>query len=182
MLGAMASACGSPSAIRTQSHTAPVDRLVSTLAASQHGVVARGQLRALGLTESGITRRVDAGRLHRVHRGVYADGHPALGARGRWMAAVLACGPEAALSHASAAALWGLRPSAATEIAVTVPANVTRTVAGVRVHRARSLGAADVAAHHDIRVTSPARTILDLAATFPPRAIERLLQSPRTRA
>src|SRR4051794_87605 len=70
----------------------PVDRLLANLAASQHGVVARGQLRAAGLTDSAIARRVEAGRLHRVRRAVYAVGHPALTTRGRWVGAVLACG------------------------------------------------------------------------------------------
>jgi predicted transcriptional regulator of viral defense system len=86
-----------------------VDRRIASLAAEQFGVVARAQLRELGLTESAIARRVDAGRLHRVRRGVYAVGHPVLGQHARWLAAVLSCGPGAVLSHASAGALWGLR-------------------------------------------------------------------------
>src|SRR5919198_5554708 len=89
----------------------PTDAAVEALAGRQHGVVARTQLRGLGLSASAIDRRVQAGRLHVVHRGVYAVGHPVLGPDGRRMAAVLACGPGAALSHASAAALWGLRES-----------------------------------------------------------------------
>src|SRR4051812_18754498 len=85
------------------------DRPIAALAARQHGVVARGQLRGLGYKETAIANRVAAGRLHRIHRGVYAVGHPLLSARGRWMAATLAGGRGAVLSHAAAAALWELR-------------------------------------------------------------------------
>ena len=98
-----------------------MDGGIAALALRQHGVVSRRQLRALGLDDNAVSYRVRAGRLHRLHRGVYAVGHTVVGARGRWMAAVLACGPDAALSHASAAALWELRPSEATWIDVTVP-------------------------------------------------------------
>ena len=74
----------------------------------QHGVIARAQLVQLGLTDSGIARRVRDGRLHRVHQGVYAVGHPKLTMEGRFLAAVVSCGSDAALSHASAAVLWHL--------------------------------------------------------------------------
>jgi predicted transcriptional regulator of viral defense system len=76
----------------------------------QHGVVATWQLLALGLTMGSIRARVANGRLHRVHRGVYAVGHRRLTVKGRMMAAVLACGPDAVLSHRSAISLWELRP------------------------------------------------------------------------
>jgi very-short-patch-repair endonuclease len=155
---------------------APVDRRIATLAASQFGVVERGQLRGLGLTETAIARRVDAGRLHRVCRGVYAVGHPVLGRHARWLGAVLSCGPRALLSHASAGALWGLRPSDAVYIDVTVPAPSRRRGAGLRVHRASRLAADEVARHAGVPVTSAARTILDLAATLrDDRALERVL-------
>jgi hypothetical protein len=99
----------------------PLDARLAALAARQHGVVARWQLRALGLCDTAITERVAAGRLHRVHQGVYAVGHTVLSPRGRWMAAVLAGGPGAVLSHAAAGALWELRSSAATRIDITRP-------------------------------------------------------------
>jgi hypothetical protein len=152
-----------------------VDRAVARLAAAQHGVVERGQLVALGLSGTAIGRWVEAGRLHRLHRGVYAVGHPLVPTRGRWLAAVLACGPAAALSHASAAALWGLRASDAVLIDVTLPGTGARRQPGLRVHRARNLAPADVATVDAIRVTSPARTILDVAATLDTRALERVL-------
>src|SRR3712207_5460388 len=75
----------------------------------QHGVITREQLLALGYSAKAIRCRLADARLHAVHRGVYAVGRPELSQHGRWMAAVLACGPDALLSHASAAALWGIR-------------------------------------------------------------------------
>jgi predicted transcriptional regulator of viral defense system len=104
-----------------------VDQEIARRAARQHGVVSTRQLAALGLSRSAVAARATAGRLHRVHRGVYAVGHPRLTLRGHWMAAVLAAGPGAALSHASAAALWELRPSAATRIDVSVRSAGGRT-------------------------------------------------------
>jgi very-short-patch-repair endonuclease/predicted transcriptional regulator of viral defense system len=152
-----------------------MDRDIAALAASQFGVVARAQLRGLGLTDSAIARRVAAGRLHRVRRAVYAVGHPALGGDARWLAAVLACGSGAVLSHSSAAALWGLRPSAAASIDVTVRGASRRRGPNLRVHRS-PLGAGDVTTERGIPVTSPARTILDLAGVLrDARALERVL-------
>jgi very-short-patch-repair endonuclease len=151
-----------------------VDRRIAALATRQHGVISRAQLRALGLSDSAIGRRVGAGRLHAIHRGVYAVGHLVLGARGRYMAAVLACGPGAVLSHASAAALWGLRPSAAVTVDVTVPRTGSRARRPrLRIHR--PLAVPDSTTHDGIPVTTPARTILDLAATLQRRPLERLL-------
>src|SRR6478736_3132343 len=98
----------------------PSDREISRLPERQWGVVALGQLRALGLGRGAVAHRVAAGRLLRVHRGVYAVGHRALGPEGRWLAAVLACGSGALLSHASAARLWDIRPTDAASIDVTV--------------------------------------------------------------
>jgi very-short-patch-repair endonuclease len=148
---------------------------IAALAKRQHGVVAARQLVALGLAQQTITEWVAAGRLHRVHRGVYAVGHPLLGANGRRMAAVLACGPGAALSHAAAAALWDLRRSDATTIDVSVPGRAGRMKrAGLRIHRPRTLGPNEVTTRHGIPTTTPARTILDLAALKHTR-LERLL-------
>jgi very-short-patch-repair endonuclease len=154
----------------------PGDHPIAELAAAQFGIVERSQLRALGLSDAAIARRVRAGRLHRLRRGVYAVGHPVLGQRGRWLAAVLACGPDAVLSHASAAALWDLRPSDAVTIDVTVRGSSRRRGPRLRVHRTRDLPAHEAETATGIPVTSPARTILDLAATLPnDRALERVL-------
>jgi very-short-patch-repair endonuclease len=131
---------------------------------------------ALGLSRNAIAARAAAGRLHRIHRGVYAVGHPVLPRYARWMAAVLAAGPGAALSHASAAALWEIRPSGATRVDVSVPNSAGRTKRpGLRVHRATSLAGTETTHHRAIPVTTPARTLLDLAASLPRRALERAL-------
>jgi very-short-patch-repair endonuclease len=133
------------------------------LAARQHGVVSRVQLLELGLSVEAIRHRVARGRLHPVMRGVYAVGRAELSRRGRWMAAVLACGPGAMLSHESAAALWGIRNAEGAEVEVSLPAPSARRRPGIRVHRRTRLGRADLATHHSIPLTSPIRTLLDLA-------------------
>ena len=168
--------------IGTQRASPPADRRVGALASRQYGVVSRHQLRDLGLSDRSITQRVAAGRLQPVHRGVYAVGHTVLGAPGHWMAAVLACGGSAVLSHAAAGALWGLRRSAATIIAVTVPGSGgRRRKPGIRIHRARNLES-QTTTHERIPVTTPERTILDLAATLNRRPLEQVLdQAENTR-
>jgi len=100
---------------------APLDRRIARLAQTQHGVVALRQLMDLGLSRRAVSHRADAGRLHRLHHGVYAVGHATVTRRGRWMAAVLACGDGAGLCDADAAALWGIRRSDAAQIDVVVP-------------------------------------------------------------
>src|SRR3954469_833429 len=153
----------------------PVGRRVAALATRQHGVVAARQLAALGLAQQTIADWVATGRLHRVHRGVYAVGHSVLPVRGHWTAAGLAAGPGAALSYASAAAFWDLRRTGATVIDVTVPGRSGRTKRpGLRLHRPRTLLPVEVTKRDGIRVTTPARTILDLAAIRHLR-LERLL-------
>src|ERR671918_2611669 len=86
------------------------DQLVAWIASRQHGVISIAQILAVGMSRAAVKRRVAAGRFHRIHRGVYAVGHASLSNEGRWMAAVLACGEGAALSHRSAAELWELLP------------------------------------------------------------------------
>jgi very-short-patch-repair endonuclease len=158
------------------------DKLVAHLAERQHGVVASRQLAAIGISRNAISARAHAGRLHRVHRGVYAVGHPVLTVDGRRMAAVLAAGPGAVLSHASAAALWEIRPSAAARIDVSVRTPGGRAKRpGLRVHRAPTLRDDEITEHRGIRVTTPTRTLLDLAATLPRRALERALDEAEIR-
>jgi hypothetical protein len=152
------------------------------LAGRQHGVVATRQLSALGLARGGVAARARAGRLHRVHRGVYAVGHTVLTVNGRRMAAVLAAGPGAVLSHASAAALWDIRPTSATRIDVSVRSAGGRAKRpGLRIHRTPTLQTDEITAHQGIRVTSPARTLLDLASSLPRRALERALDEAEIR-
>lgn len=135
---------------------------LAELAARQHGVVSGAQLRALGLGRSTIGRQVAVGRLHPLHRGVYAVGHPSISERGRYLGAVLAGGPAAALSHRSAATLWDLRP-ASLRIEVTVPRGRPGP-SELAIHRSRMLDPVDFTSLHGIRVTTVARTLLDLGA------------------
>jgi Transcriptional regulator, AbiEi antitoxin len=136
------------------------DRAIAVLAERQHGVVAFRQLTALGLSKRSIEYRIEIGRLHRVHRGVYAVGRPSLSRKGIWMAAVLALGPGAVLSLRSAAALWGLRQDG-WKTDITVPAQ-KRDRRFVRVHRAK-LHPDEITRVDGIPVTTVARTLLDLA-------------------
>jgi very-short-patch-repair endonuclease len=158
--------------------TRSVDAAIAGLAARQHGVVTRTQLTALGLGRGAIDHRVAIRRLHLVHRGVFAVGHSVLSRPGRWLAAVLAAGPEAALSHRSAAALWGIRESAAASVDVTAPRQCKRP--GIRTHRV-VLRADEVTVHHGIPVTTPARTLLDLAAVLRPHQLERAVHETEYR-
>ena len=153
---------------------AQVDVRLAGLAATQHGVLALAHLRALGLSESAVHKRVAAGRLHRRFHGVYSVVPTNLLSRnGHYLAAVLACGPGAVLSHRSAAMLLGLRQTAATKIDITVPSRSGIRHAGVSVHRSRNLTAADATVVENIPCTSVARTLLDLAEVVPRRPLER---------
>jgi very-short-patch-repair endonuclease len=147
------------------------DRALATLAGCQHGVVARRQLLDLGFTPRMVERRIESGRLHPVHRGVYAVGHGRLTQRGRWSAAVLACGPDAVLSHRSAAALWGMawpwRGGA-----VEVSAAGRRRRPSILVHDSR-VAPFERARIGGIAVTSVPRTLLDLASALDASRLER---------
>jgi very-short-patch-repair endonuclease len=140
-----------------------VDELIARLAAAQHGVVARRQLAAIGVTRSMIETRVGRGLLVPLHRGVYAVGHRRLRREGFWLAAVLAAGPGAALSHRDAAALHGLRLSNRSRIDVTTSRPNVRGTASITVHRTAELDPADLTTIDAIPVTSVARTLVDLA-------------------
>lgn len=139
----------------------------------QHGVVARRQLLALGLSAQSIQHRVEKGRLHRVARGVYVVGRPELSPQGRWMVAVLSGGEGTALSHRSAGALWGIVAEASGWIDVSIRAGSCRR-RGLMVHL-RSLDSHDIDEHEGIPVTSPARTLVDLATQLPRSELERAI-------
>jgi hypothetical protein len=142
-------------------------------------VVARRQLAALGVSRHTADHWLRAGRLHRVHHGVYALGHTALRPEGHRLAAVLACGPGAVLSHRTAAAHWGLLRTDQTRIDVTAPRG-RHGAPGIRLHRSRCLDAQDSTHHQGIPTTTVHRTLLDLAATARPSELERALaQSER---
>jgi hypothetical protein len=140
--------------------------------------VSRAQLLALGLGHGAIDHRVARGLLHPVHRGVYAVGHGALSRHGLWMAAVLAAGPGAVLSHRSAAALWAIRDTQRVRPEVTVARR--RNLSGVDTHRI-ALPADEVTTHHGIPVTTPARTLLDLAEQLTVQGLERAVHEAEYR-
>ncbi len=141
------------------------------LARRQHGVVTRRQLLDLGMSPKAVQHRLEGGRLHQLAWGVYAVGRPEVSERGRWMAAVLSCGPEALLSHRSAAALWRIRPQRSQIFEVMVPARLSRRRPGVRVHRRAGLEGRRRLVDH-IPVTDPICTLVDLAACTPAGEVE----------
>jgi hypothetical protein len=151
-----------------------VERALAELAGRQWGVVSRAQLGGVGLGRGAIDRRVQTGRLRRIHRGVYAIAGAALPREGRALAAVLACGEGAVLSHVSAAVHWGLLTYDAPQPHVTAPAS-RAGVRGIRLHRTRSLDARETTTHRGIPITTLARTLLDLAATAPTTHLEHAI-------
>jgi very-short-patch-repair endonuclease len=147
---------------------AKCEQLIAVIAARQHGVVSHHQLRRAGLSQPAISRRNRAGRLHALHRGVYAVGHPNLSFEGRCMAAALALGDEACVSHRSAAAIWGLLPSPSGPVEITLPGDGgRRRRAGITVHRSVTLTHRITTRRHGIPVTNPSRTLRDLRRTVP---------------
>jgi very-short-patch-repair endonuclease len=134
-------------------------------------VVTRAQLIELGFHREAINHRIAKGRLHLLHRGVYAVGRPEVTREGRWMAAVLACGRRAALSDECAGIAWGIRPDRLVTIEVSIPLPLTRKRPGIVIHRRRGL-AADVTRHYGIPVTIPLRTLIDLATRLSMKEIE----------
>jgi len=150
-----------------------VDQRIAALAKAQYGIVGLGDLRELGLSSRAVRHRVASGRLHRVHAGVYAVGHPRITRDGRDLAAVLACGPGAGLSHRSAGARRGLRPSSRAVVDVITSRQGGRRRAGIDAHVSATLLPRDFSDVDGIRCTSVARTLLDLGAILPQREIER---------
>jgi very-short-patch-repair endonuclease/predicted transcriptional regulator of viral defense system len=150
------------------------DAAISALAALQHAVFHLDQLVEAGLSKRAVQSRVDSGRLHRIHQAVYSLVPAALLTReGHWLAAVLACGPEAALSHESAAALHGLRRYSGALIEVVVPGQAHRNRPHLNVHRSKTLTPADITIVDAIPCTIVARTLLDLAECLNRRNLER---------
>jgi very-short-patch-repair endonuclease len=150
------------------------DAVIAGIAERQHGVVSLAQLERAGIRRQGRSTRLQRGRLHRIHRGVFAVGHRGLSREGHWMAAVLTAGPGAALSHASAGALWGMLGPRARDSSrvVELPIHVTVRGAtesrrGIRVHRSRTLTPGQVTVCLGIPVTNPSRTLADLRRTLP---------------
>jgi very-short-patch-repair endonuclease len=151
------------------------ERRIARLAGRQHGLLSLHQLLALGLSGSAVHDRVKAGRLHQLYRGVYALGHRSLTRDGRLLAAVLACGPDALLSHRSALVLWGVCSQRPGPIHVTSPTARGRNDRRITAHRSRSMPHADTTRRHGIPTTTVCRALLDLAAD--PSCRDRELES-----
>ena len=148
-------------------------RAIRAIAERQHGIVASNQLVELGVGRRLIETRLAGGLLVPVHRGVFALGHESKSLKGRWLAAVLACGPGAVLSHGSASQLWGLR-------SFRGPIEVTRCSGGshrpgIRLHQTRRLEPGEVTEEAGIPVTSIERALLDIAPRLDKRGLERAL-------
>ena len=144
---------------------------IVALSVRQHRNITRTQLLELGLAARAIDRSMASGRLHRVYAGVYSVGTPPVSALERAAAAVLACGPHAALSHRSAMTLWGFSKRWSAPFEVVVPGD--RRPHGIKVHRSRTLARRDTTKHLGIRVTTPARTFLDCAPELTAKARTR---------
>jgi very-short-patch-repair endonuclease len=164
------------------------DSAIARIAANQHGVVTTEQLLSAGLLSSGITDRLSTGRLHRIHRRVYAVGHRRLSDRGRWMAAVLACGEGAVLSHLSAAELWGIHRrvrrlsdvggrTEVVDVHVTVPSTAgIRRRRGIVLHRSSTLMPCHCTLGDGIPVTTPTRTLADVHPLLSPAQFSAALR------
>lgn len=155
------------------------EHAVAWIAKRQLGLIASWQLQAAGVSRSSITRRLRRGALHRVHRGVFLVGHALQFPGARELAAVLACGDRAFVSHRSAAALWGLTKVAGAEVEVSVVARNCKPRAGLRVHRVAHLDPRDGAKKNGIPTTSPSRALVDLAASAAPAELETALAEAR---
>lgn len=139
------------------------DALIATIADRQHGVISTAQLYGIGLDKDQILYRTRVGRLHRIHRGVYAIGRRGLTLQGRLMAAALACGDGAVVSHRSAASLWGLMTNRPGPVDISVASDAGRRKRkGVRMHRSSTLVSDQITFRSGIPVTTAARTIADL--------------------
>lgn len=158
---------------------------IRRVARAQHGIVTTRQLVDAGLSRAAIAKRVRAGHLYRVHQGVYSVGHDGLSEEAGWMAAVLALGPGAVLSHGAAAVLWGLLRPLGGPIDITVPNRSGRNRRrGVRIHRRATLSTNGlqsrpqrlVTVRNHIPVTTVPRTLVDIRATLPPRLVRRAIR------
>jgi very-short-patch-repair endonuclease len=172
-------------------HQHGIDAEVGRLAVAQNGVVTREQLEGLGLDDQAIAKRVAKGRLHRINPRVYSLTPKVMTERGAFMAAVLACGSDAVLSHRVAAYLWGLVDTWEEPIDVTAPNRRGRSPTGVAAHRDGSLQPIDKTSLHGIPCTTVARTLLDFAGVEPEWEVRkavaeaevlRILDQPRLRA
>jgi very-short-patch-repair endonuclease len=138
-------------------------------------VIGHDQLTRLGFSEKAIRHRIAIGRLHRSRRGIYAVGRPEVNDKGHWMAAVLACGDGAVLSHSSAAALWRIGFESRSAIELSLPSSSRRRRPGLRIHRRPSLQDRDVTSEYGIPVTTPVQTIIDMSLRLDRPGVERMI-------
>lgn len=152
----------------------PRDERIAAIAGRQRGRVSRKQLLAAGVGAGSIKSMLGNGGLHRQHAGVYSVGHAGAVELGDETAALLACADHAVLSHWTAIAIWNLLPSRRSDIVhVTLVAGRNRTQSGITVHRTTRLDRQDVRMRHGVPVTSPARTLFDMAPGLTNRQLER---------
>ena len=154
----------------------PPDLRAARRAARQHGCIRSDQLAACGLDRAAVARRVRQGWLHRVHVGVYAVGCPISTLHARFMAAVLAGGPGAVLSHWASCALAGLVRWDGRRIDVTAPGEGHRNRSGIRFHRSRSIAPRDVTCRYGIPSTTAARGLLEIAPQLSDRRLKRAVR------
>jgi very-short-patch-repair endonuclease len=155
---------------------------IAAVAGRQHGVITTAQLHACGLTSSVVRNWVAAGRLHRIHRGVYAVGHKGLSIEGEWMAAVLACGAGTVLSHRSAAMLWKMVDPRKGAVHVSIASSNGRAKRrGIVIHRPPTLLPSQTTCELNIPVTKPARTLADLRRIGPEWEYRRALRQAEYR-
>ena len=145
------------------------------MARNQHGVLSRAQLIEVGYKRHAIDHRIRTGRLHPLHRGVYAVGRPHVTDHGRWMAAVLASGNGAVLSHSSAAALWRMGLEIRGVVEVSLPSPLQHLRPGLRIYRRPSLRSRHITTEHGIPATTPIQTLIDMALRLDRRGTERMV-------
>jgi very-short-patch-repair endonuclease len=144
-------------------------------ARNQHGVVSRDQLLAIGYKRHAIDHRIRTGRLYPLHRAIYAVGRPHVTEHGHWMAAVLACGNGAIISHSSAAALWRIGLEDRDIVELSLPSPFQRRRPGLRIHRRPALQPRDVTREYGIPVTTPVQTLVDMSLRLDRAGVERMI-------
>src|SRR3954452_10732734 len=163
-----------------RSKESPGDQAIAALADQQHGVVAIWQLLEIGFGRAAIQCRLASGSLHQLFRGAYAVGHASVSPRGRILAAVLACGEDAAASHHAGAYVWVFRRGERSTIDVTAPRS-RHGQRGIRMHRVRNLHPEERTVVDAIPVTSVARTLLDLAEVLQPHELANTVTEAESR-
>lgn len=149
---------------------------LARVAAGSEGVVDLDELRACGLDRHAIAWRERNGRLHRIHQGVYAVGHPGISLTGRFIAAAKACGPNTALSHRARAANSGFRTWTERDIEITVGDNIPRSHAGIEVHRSSLIRRDDCMVSEGILMTKPVWTVVALASVLSPQELRSVVR------